>query len=482
MRSPLCAAALLYFLVFSLTFFMNSWHLRVHKVIFSNGTLQQDFVMERNALVHELKERRKEILPFLIYSGVERLLDESVHFAQHQSFESNTLDISLENESEVSIESIRTNKDHIGCEQLADMKAVDILGSGYTKIVLKVVLSEGHSVALKTVYDKGTDMGRCLADFKDPLGCHKLLSFKLKKEIVLLQRLQHPNIIKLIGHCEDSKGAGGITAILEQGIPLQMIQLLQSPWEERFRVCLGLVRLLHFLSHSPLGSVALLDFQPRQFVMVSGELKLTDLDDASVTEPTCQTDQDCVLQFPLRNFSQPCSAQGVCEGLNEMRNLYNAYRYFFTYLLPHQAPASLRHLVDHIMNSTGEMKGDVDDTLEAFEDVLHLYKSGIHLDNMPPSLIRDYAVMRGISTSGNMESRCWPSYNHQGCMLSVHSAKEAAFICNSHPQCTSFSLNNQRTWTGRLLASFRSGFSYLVPDVNSEVYLKKTKASPGTTV
>uniref|UniRef100_A0A4W5KC25 Uncharacterized protein n=1 Tax=Hucho hucho TaxID=62062 RepID=A0A4W5KC25_9TELE len=95
--------------------------------------------------------------------------------------------------------------------------------------------------------------------------------------------------------------------------------------------------------------------------------------------------------------------------------------------------------------SPGEMKGDVDDTLEAFEDVLHLYMSGMHLDNMPPSLIRDYAVMRGISTSGNMESRCWPSYNHQGCVLSVHSAKEAAFISNSHPQCTSFS---QRTWTG----------------------------------
>nr|XP_023850709.1 extracellular tyrosine-protein kinase PKDCC-like [Salvelinus alpinus] len=159
-----------------------------------------------------------------------------------------------------------------------------------------------------------------------------------------------------------------------------------------------------------------------------------------------------------------------------MRNLYNVYRYFFTYLLPHQAPAALRHLVDHIMNSTGEMKGDVDDTLEAFEDLLHLYKSGIHLDNIPPSLIRDYAVMRGISTSGNMESRCWPSYSH------LHSAMEAAFICNSLPQCTSFSLNNQRTWPGRLLTSLRSAFSSLVPDVNSEVYLKKTKASPGTTV
>lgn len=31
-------------------------------------------------------------------------------------------------------------------------------------------------------------------------------------------------------------------------------------------------------------------------------------------------------------------------------------RYFFTYLLPHQAPPALTHLVDHIMNSTGEDK------------------------------------------------------------------------------------------------------------------------------
>lgn len=176
---------------------MNNWHFRVDKEMFTNGTIEDGFVMERNGLVHELNERRKEILPFLISSGVKRLLDESGHFGQHQSFESNHLDINLENESDVSSGSIRMNKDHIGCDQLVDMKAVDILGSGYTKIVLKVVLSEGQSVALKTVYDQGTDMGRCLEDFKDPLGCHELVSFKLKKEIVLLQRLQHPNIIKV---------------------------------------------------------------------------------------------------------------------------------------------------------------------------------------------------------------------------------------------------------------------------------------------
>lgn len=93
------------------------------------------------------------------------------------------------------------------------------------------------------------------------------------------------------------------------------------------QVCLGLVRLLQYLMHSPLGSVALLDFQPRQFVMVSGELKLTDLDDASIQEPACQEDSDCLLQFPLRNFTLRCSPSRICEGLNEMRNLYNAYRW-----------------------------------------------------------------------------------------------------------------------------------------------------------
>lgn len=256
-----------------------------------------------------------------------------------------------------------------------------------------------------------------------------------------------------------------------------MIQLLQSPWEERFRVCLDLVRLLHFLSQSPLGSVALLDFQPRQFVTVSGELKLTDLDDASAEETACRTDADCTLQFPQKNFTLPCSSRGVCEGLNEKRNIYNAYRYFFTYLLPHQAPPGLTHLVNHIMNSTGELKADINQTLEAFEHILLLYKSGLHLDNLPPSIIRDYTVMQGTGTSGNMEYRCWPSYSQQGCVLSVHSAREAAHICNSHSQCTSFTLSGQRTWTGRLLASFRSGFSQLVPDSTSEVYVKKSKGS-----
>lgn len=101
-----------------------------------------------------------------------------------------------------------------------------------------------------------------------------------------------------------------------------MSSLVSTP-----QICLSLGRLLHHLAHSPLGSVTLLDFRPRQFVLVDGELKVTDLDDARVEETPCASSADCILEFPARNFTLPCSAQGWCEGMNEKRNLYNAYRW-----------------------------------------------------------------------------------------------------------------------------------------------------------
>ncbi|XP_056623266.1 extracellular tyrosine-protein kinase PKDCC [Triplophysa dalaica] len=436
-KNPFCAFFFVALLFLTLTFVLKKWHFGPPGT-FGDAARPDGLTPERDRLHQQLKERQQEL--------------ELLHIASDNAQSSETfIDPHLAiNES---LHSENPEMD-IGCEELHVMKAVDFLGSGYSKTVLKAVLPQGSFVALKSVNHQGTDMRLCMDDFKDHKSCHELVSFKLRKEIVLLQGLQHPNIVQLKGQCQDSTVVGGITAVLEQGMPLQMIQLLQSPWEERFRVCLGLVRLLHYLSSSPLGSVALLDFQPRQFITVSGELKLTDLDDASIEEPGCVEDSDCLLQFPLRNFTLRCSPSRICEGLNEMRNLYNAYRYFFTYLLPHQAPPLLKPLLEKIMNSTGDLKQCINETLVDFEEVLRMYKSGLHLENLPPLISRDYAVLKGMRSVGNMEYRCWPSYNQQGCVLSVHSTREASLICNSHPQCTSFSLSKERTWTVSLHNNF----------------------------
>ncbi|KAF7252628.1 Extracellular tyrosine-protein kinase PKDCC [Varanus komodoensis] len=277
----------------------------------------------------------------------------------------------------------------------------------------------------------------------------------------------------LHGYCyQDSNDISDtLTAITELGSPLEMIQLLQTSWEDRFRICLSLVRLLHYLAHSPLGSVTLLDFRPRQFVIVNGELKVTDLDDASIEESSCSSNRDCFMEFPARNFTLLCSVEGECQSMNEKRNLYNAYRFFFTYLLPHSAPSSLRPLLDVIVNATGELQWGIDETAAHLERVLHLYKSGMYLQNITRKTNSDYKKLPKAAIL-NEDYRCWPSYHHKGCLLSVFDVREAIDVCESHSQCSAFVLTNQTTWTGRHLVYFKMGSTSIVSDRDKTTYVK----------
>ncbi|ELW71684.1 Protein kinase domain-containing protein, cytoplasmic [Tupaia chinensis] len=406
----------------------------------------------------------------------------------------------------------QTTSMHMACDPLltrSDSRDSRYVGSGYTKAVYRVRLPGGAAVALKAVDFSGHDLGSCVREFGARRGCYRLAAHKLLKEMVLLERLRHPNVLQLYGYCyQDSEDIPDtLTTITELGAPVEMIQLLQTSWEDRFRICLSLGRLLHHLAHSPLGSVTLLDFRPRQFVLVDGELKVTDLDDARVEESPCTSSADCILEFPARNFTLLCSAQGWCEGMNEKRNLYNAYRFFFTYLLPHSAPPSLRPLLDSIVNATasllssppviwaqapeeksgeereprqsaiatlrsaGELAWGVDETLAQLEKVLHLYRSGQYLQNSTTSGSAEYQRLPD-STIAQDDYRCWPSYHHGGCLLSVFNLAEAVDVCESHAQCRAFVVTNQTTWTGRQLVFFKTGWSQVVPDPNKTTYVR----------
>ncbi|NP_001401172.1 extracellular tyrosine-protein kinase PKDCC isoform 2 precursor [Mus musculus] len=319
----------------------------------------------------------------------------------------------------------------LGCAALRNVSGAQYVGSGYTKAVYRVRLPGGAAVALKAVDFSGHDLGSCVREFGARRGCYRLAAHKLLKEMVLLERLRHPNVLQ---------------------------------------ICLSLGRLLHHLAHSPLGSVTLLDFRPRQFVLVNGELKVTDLDDARVEETPCTSSADCTLEFPARNFSLPCSAQGWCEGMNEKRNLYNAYRFFFTYLLPHSAPPSLRPLLDSIVNATGELAWGVDETLAQLETALHLFRSGQYLQNSTSSRAEYQRIPDSAITQEDY--RCWPSYHHGGCLLSVFNLAEAIDVCESHAQCRAFVVTNQTTWTGRKLVFFKTGWNQVVPDAGKTTYVK----------
>lgn len=191
MGNSLRAAALLAFVVLSIlvSLLISSVQQFGARIApFPNATVAGDeFASLRGALIYQLNERRKEILPLLLPHEDENGLDEP--------FLDSNLDYSLWNE--ISHGSSKAHMDELDCDSLVDMQAVEVLGSGYTKLVVKVNLAGGQPVALKLVNEKGIDMGKCVEDFKDPKGCRELVSYKLKKEIVLLQRLEHPNVIRV---------------------------------------------------------------------------------------------------------------------------------------------------------------------------------------------------------------------------------------------------------------------------------------------
>lgn len=76
----------------------------------------------------------------------------------------------------------------------------------------------------------------------------------------------------------------------------------------------------------------------------------------------------------------------------------------------------------------------------------------VHLECFPRHLFLspDYISLKGFRTVQGEDYKCWPSYSHLGCLLSIHSAEEAAAICNSQLQCQSFIVTQHRTWTGEL--------------------------------
>lgn len=190
--SSLRAAALLAFVVLSILVSLLISSVQQFGTRLSHSSDAATLVVRArdSALTYQLKERRKEILPLLL----PREAADAGQPGRDRSPEP-TSEYNLWNE--IAHGSRRARMDEMDCDSLVDMQAVEVLGSGYTKLVVKVNLADGRPVALKLVNEQGIDMGKCVEDFQDPQGCRELVSYKLQKEIVLLQRLQHPNVIKV---------------------------------------------------------------------------------------------------------------------------------------------------------------------------------------------------------------------------------------------------------------------------------------------
>lgn len=88
---------------------------------------------------------------------------------------------------------------YLGCSDIQTITVIGNIGRGYTKTVHKGIY-KGTEIALKSIQIDNEDIKRCV---KNPMmnrsidECFIFAKYKLAKEIIMLQQLQHANIVKV---------------------------------------------------------------------------------------------------------------------------------------------------------------------------------------------------------------------------------------------------------------------------------------------
>ncbi|XP_045185763.2 extracellular tyrosine-protein kinase PKDCC-like isoform X1 [Mercenaria mercenaria] len=371
----------------------------------------------RYNVFHERKLNSRESQRYLFQNKVRKLL--------------NIMESSLENsviysapEKEVLFE--RYFPDHLMyCDDIANITDRTYIASGWTKAVYKGTY-KGSPVALKTVDVKGQDVTTCMDSGMSETACFVKAAKKIVKEIVLLQALAGENVLKVLGFCLP-RNVGDIlwvAMVTELGESVDLIKLLQMSLEDRLRVCLDITRIVNFMSQTPYGSMSMNDFRLQQFVLVDGNLKLSDVDDTGFEDPACRTSDDCNVIFSSANFSKRTNCRhGRCVKYNEMKNLFNAGRHFVIFLLPHGAPVRLQPIIDGIVEGYANLTMSSEELMKQMNKLVALYQSGWYLNRTKSN--SSYKKMEQSDLPGQYDYRCRLSFSMATCTVSVFDLLEA---------------------------------------------------------
>ncbi|XP_035225478.1 extracellular tyrosine-protein kinase PKDCC-like [Stegodyphus dumicola] len=367
----------------------------------------------------------------------------------------------------------------LNCSTLSAVKDLQFVGSGWTKSTYKISLN-GRILSLKTVNIDGYDISSCLLEEDRYLyDCYLLVASKLLREIAVLPTISHKNIVKILGYCvpadPDVQNPQHTVAIFEEyGEPINVIKLLQLPWEDRLRISLGLSRLLNHLA-SFQEPIALNDFRRQQFVIVDGEPKLIDVDDVGLSEPRCDGKPCCspALLVENKTICIPC-VNNVCHGYNEKINIIRTGGHFIKHILPHGAPTRLYFLANKITTAYQFALLDARNILKEMEDLTNAFKSGLYRNRntSETGFLSGYKTYNFKDVSDDFDYRCQLTVSGYGCKTSVLDSEEAAEICWSDLKCKAFVVTNITTWTGRRIAKFKKGIGTSLDNNATTLFVK----------
>ncbi|KAK6181547.1 hypothetical protein SNE40_009378 [Patella caerulea] len=365
----------------------------------------------------------------------------------------------------------------LNCGDIDNITDKEYIASGWTKAVYKGIY-KGSPVAVKTVDIRGQDVGSCVEQGRTVEDCYWKAAQKIINEIVILQGIPHDNIIKVIGFCVPKKDADkdGRTVVMvtELGETIDLIKLLQMSWEDRLRISHDVTNLMEFLANTPYGSVSMNDYRRQQFVLVNGQLKLSDVDDVGFDEPSCINDNECTVVFSSSNFTKHLSCiGGYCLGYNEHRNLFNTGRHFTTFLLPHGAPLLLKPHIEQVVNAYSNLTLNSGLLVDKMNTIVNLYKSGNYLNRTAPEQHKtEFLKHTRSDLPGQHDYRCRFSMSGVGCTVSVFDQREAEDICKIDPECKGFVITDQTTWAGRKIVHLKNGIGKISTNENTDLLIK----------
>ena len=284
---------------------------------------------------------------------------------------------------------IKTNmklRNHMfNCTNIHMIELESKIGHGVSKQTFKGNY-HGVPVAVKMVTRHQKDVRTCInaINFSDPNSaeqrsrCFVFPTMKLMKEILLLEQLDHPGFVPLLGYCVRSEESDtsdlserGVVSVFELGkrFPLGSLQIM--PWQERIGHAIALAEFLYFLETSPLGSLRVRDFKDSHFLMVKSRLAMIDLDDVDNLEPSCDryinNNSNIQTAKPDCEFNLPCT-KGMCIGFNAKQNMKFMNKIFFSRLLyPKKFPES-------IIDEVGFLSSDIDSYTTTASDILERLK------------------------------------------------------------------------------------------------------------
>lgn len=228
-----------------------------------------------------------------------------------------------------------------GCHNMDDIQLVSPLGNGISKIGF-LGLYSGHEVVVRMTNIGRVESEECLiktkkdtVHFNKTAECLRMGAVRLLKEIVTLQQLDHPSIIKLLGYCARSEevrstklNEHGVIVVSEYGHVLNNTVVATWSLKQRLEKAIELMDFFLYLEHSPLGSIEYPDFKLWHFVLVNNRIKAIDFDGATSLEPLCpdQPNVKCI-------FNLPC-VEGRCHGYNAKMNMWRFNGTFSSLLFP----------------------------------------------------------------------------------------------------------------------------------------------------